>query len=433
MKGTKKMLTKATLLAVTAAMCMVSPGFAAGRKKTIGNTSTAAKGISGELNIIHYLTETAKLKALDNMVAGFKAEYPNVKVNVESTSMDNYQDVIKLKISTGDAPDIIFGSCKTYSDLITSGNIEDISNQTFINRIAPAVLSNVQINKRVYGIPLDEMANVVFYNKDIFTKYGLKIPHTYSEFIAVCKKLQQNGVTACAAGYQDNISIGANFYTIFFGAPYLTCENYAAELAGGKSSSGYPALSKALTQWREIMQYQNTDRKTIDTDRAEQKFANGETGMIIIGTWGLGAIMNYNPKGNFGGFMYPSEEKEADNAVPVATDDTWMLVKNSQNKNAALAFCEYMTRKDVNSKWCATTSQLSAISGVIVDTFPIPMKDIAQIIAQKKAASWLSVGTFSGQYDTTWYRVLQDYAITDSISISDFCKQLDKEFAAAKK
>ncbi len=433
MNKTARMATKTALLAAVTAACMVFPGFAAGGKKITGNSSDSAQNISGDLNIIHYLTETAKLKALDDMVAGFKTEYPNVKVDVESTSMDNYQDVIKLKISTGDAPDIIFGSCKTYSDLITSGNIEDISNQPFVSRIAPGVLSNVQLNGKVYGIPLDEMANVVFYNKDIFARYGLKIPHTYSEFIAVCRKLQQNGVTACAAGYQDNISVGANFYTIFFGAPYLTSENYAAELIGGKSSSGYPALAKSLTQWREIMQYQNTDRKTIDTDRAEQKFANGETGMIIIGTWGLGAIMNYNPKGNFGGFMYPSEEKETDNAIPVATDDTWMLVKNSQNRKAALAFCEYMTRKDVNAKWCATTSQLSAISGVTVDTFPVPMKDIAQIAAQKKAANWLSVGTFSGQYDTTWYRVLQDYAITDSLSVADFCKQLDKEFAAAKK
>lgn len=48
-----------------------------------------------------------------------------------------------------------------------------------------------------------------------------------------------------------------------------------------------PGYSEALDQWREIMvNYQNSDCKTIDTARAEQMFANGETGMIIIGTWG---------------------------------------------------------------------------------------------------------------------------------------------------
>lgn len=60
----------------------------------------------------------------------------------------------------------------------------------------------------------------------------------------------------------------------------------------GASLADYPGYSEALDQWREIMvNYQNSDCKTIDTARAEQMFANGETGMIIIGTWGLGAIM----------------------------------------------------------------------------------------------------------------------------------------------
>lgn len=69
------------------------------------------------------------------MVAGFEAEYPGVKVNLESTSMDNYQDVIKLKISTGDATDIIFGSCKVYSDLVQADCIKNLAAQDIAKEI----------------------------------------------------------------------------------------------------------------------------------------------------------------------------------------------------------------------------------------------------------------------------------------------------------
>ena len=58
-------------------------------------------------------------------------------------------------------------------------------------------------------------------------------------------------------------------------------------VSGEKKAEDYPTLEKALTEWREIMEYQNEDQKTIDTNRAEQLFANKEAGMIIIGTWGL--------------------------------------------------------------------------------------------------------------------------------------------------
>lgn len=403
---------------------------------SIGSSAsdTEDKEISGDLNIVHYLTEDAKLNALDDLVAGFNEEYPDVNVNVESTSMDNYQDVVKLKISTGDAPDIIFGGPKTYSDLVRSGNIADLSDKEYADRISDGMIDNVKVDGKVYGIPLDAMANVVFYNKDIFEELNLEVPTTYSEFIDVCNSLEDAGYDACAAGYQDSISIGANFYTIFFGAPYLECENYAEELMSGqKSASDYPSLAKALTQWREIMQYQNDDRKTISTDRAEQIFANGESGMIIIGTWGLGAIMNYNPDGNYGGFMYPSEDTVDANALPLATDDTWMMIQNSPNQAAAEAFLEYMTRQDVNAKWCATTSQLSAIDGVSVDTLPSAAQDIADLLDTVTISNWISVGTFSGQYDSSFYTVCQDYAVTDDMTVDDFCEELDSEFAAANK
>ena len=43
------------------------------------------------------------------------------------------------------------------------------------------------------------MANVVFYNKDIFEEQGLSVPTTYSEFIETCEALKAAGSTPCAA------------------------------------------------------------------------------------------------------------------------------------------------------------------------------------------------------------------------------------------
>ena len=299
------------VLAGTAALAMAM-GCAAG----------AEEGISGELNIMHYIAEASKLEAFDDIVEGFEAEYPDVKVNAESTTLENYQDIIKLKISTGDAPDILFGSPKTYSNLIESGNIADLTDEELVQRIDAGILDNVKIDGKVYGVPQSVTANVVYYHKDIFEQLGLSVPTTYTEFIDTCKKLEEAGYVGCAAGYQDGISVGANFYTIFYGAPYLACENYVSEMVSGeKKAEDYPTLEKALTEWREIMEYQNEDQKTIDTNRAEQLFANKEAGMIIIGTWGLGPIKEYNPDGEYGAFMFPSEDTAEENAVPVAVGD----------------------------------------------------------------------------------------------------------------
>ena len=155
--------------------------------------------------------------------------------------------------------------------------------------------------------------------------------------------------------------------------------------------------------------------------------------MIIIGTWGLGAIMGYNPDGNFGGFTYPSENNADDCAVPVNIDDCWMISEDTQNKDAALAFLEYATRAEVNSKWCGTASQLSALDGVECDTLPQAAQDIANEIATKKTTAWASISNLTGQFSTAYYATLHDFANNDDMTNEEWIAEIDGEFASARK
>lgn len=399
------------------------------------NVSSEGNGeVKGELNIVHYLSEPQKIEALDELVNGFENEYPDVKVNLESTTLENYQDVLKLKFSTGDVPDVLFGNPKTYSTFVDSGNIQDLSDQDFVSRVQENTLENVQIDGKVYGIPLDVMANIVMYNKDIFEEVGVEVPTTYSEFIGVCKKLDEAGYTACAAGYQDGISVGANFYTVFYGAPYSKMSSFEDEMISGEKKAGdYPELDRALTEWREIMKYQNEDRSSINTDRAEQIFANGEAGMILIGTWGIGAISAYNPEGNYGAFMFPSEEVSDENLIPITAGDTWMMVKDSPNYDAAVAFFEYMTRPEVNAKWCNTTQEMSILNDVVTEELPIAMQETAEIIETGSVCNYTAGTVFSGQHFSSWGESLLTFAVTEEMTNEDYFEELDNLFAAANK
>ena len=402
--------------------------------KAEDSAEVEAGELSGELNIVHYLSEPQKIAALDELVAGFEEEYPNVKINQESTTLENYQDVLKLKFSTGDVPDVLFGGPKTYAAFVESGNIEDLSNYDFVSRVQQNTLDNVKIDGKVYGVPLDVMANAVLYNKDIFEEVGLEIPKTYSEFIDVCKKLDEAGYIACTAGYQDGISVGANFYTIFYGTPYYNMSSFEDEMIAGEKTTGdYPELARALTQWREIMAYQNEDQRSINTDRAEQMFANGEAGMLIIGTWGIGAVSNYNPDGNYGAFMYPSEENEVDNRIPITAGDTWMMVKDSPNHAAAEAFFEFMTRPEVNAKWCTTTQEMTILNDVETPALPQAMQDTAAEIATGKVCNYTAGTVFSGQHFASWGETLLTFAVTPDMTNEAFCEELDNRFAAANK
>ena len=155
--------------------------------------------------------------------------------------------------------------------------------------------------------------------------------------------------------------------------------------------------------------------------------------MLIIGTWGIGAVANYNSDGNYGAFMFPSEEKEEDNLIPITVGDTWMMVKDAPNHAVAEAFFEYMTRPEVNAKWCATTQEMTILNDVEMSSLPQAMQDTAAIISSGKVCNYAAGTVFSGQYFSTWGETLLEYAVTPKMTSKEFCDTLDDKFAAANK
>ncbi len=48
---------------------------------------------------------------------------------------------------------------------------------------------------KVYGFPLDLSYWFMWYNTDIYEKYGLEVPDTWDEMLANCDVLVENGIT----------------------------------------------------------------------------------------------------------------------------------------------------------------------------------------------------------------------------------------------
>ena len=56
---------------------------------------------------------------------------------------------------------------------------------------------------KVYGIPVDYYPWAVFYRKSVFTEKGYTVPTTWDELIALCKKMETDGLTPIAFGDKD--------------------------------------------------------------------------------------------------------------------------------------------------------------------------------------------------------------------------------------
>ncbi|MCX7803508.1 MAG: extracellular solute-binding protein, partial [Meiothermus ruber] len=52
-------------------------------------------------------------------------------------------------------------------------------------------LNAVRFGGVVYGVPFNKSIQVLYYNKDLLRKHGVKLPTTLEEFVAASKKLSQ--------------------------------------------------------------------------------------------------------------------------------------------------------------------------------------------------------------------------------------------------
>lgn len=432
-KSRKSFLCVALAVATSISMLAGCSSSSSSSTPASGGSSAPEGGdsVSGKITIMHYLIETGKLKALNDTIDGFKKKYPNVEVEVQGMSLDQYSNTLNMKISAGDMPDIVFGNPKTYADVVQSGSILDITNEEFTSRVDEEALKCCTVDGKVYGIPMDLMLSGVIYNKDIFSKYNLQIPKTFDEFIQVCETLKKNNVTAVAAGYKDGASVGGSYWCQLFGGPLAQMPTMREDIMSGKKNpSDFPLLKQFLTQWRQINQY-TSNATSVGVDRSEQEFASGRAAMIIIGSWGISPIRNYNKDGNFGAFLFPFFNDPSQNKMQYNTDDTWMLSSKSNNLTAAKAFFDYMTTTEAASTWATDVPAVSAIKGAEASGLDPILEDMKANLDSGACYNADAEVIFSGQSATVWDNEMQAWCFSNK-SVDDFLKELDTAMAKAR-
>ncbi|WAJ23904.1 ABC transporter substrate-binding protein [Lacrimispora xylanolytica] len=134
---------------------------------------------------------------VQELAKDFESE-TGIKIDFQISPDAQWRDLIKVKLDSGEAPDII--CVDTPIGLASSLHMDqycpELTDQPWVSRIEKTTLAAVSVKDKVYGITFPG-AKMYFYlyNKDIFKKLGLSVPTTYKEFLSVCQTLKEAGYT----------------------------------------------------------------------------------------------------------------------------------------------------------------------------------------------------------------------------------------------
>jgi len=142
-------------------------------------------------------TWTAKCVA-DWLAPAFSKLHPNVRIEVTPMSHPDTHNKTFVSIATGSGtPDFLTIDSAYIQKFIDQGGLVDMTGfVTPIKDKFPAykVANDSDAEGNIFGVPFDCGPVGVYYRKDIFDKYKVKLPETWDEYIAAGKQLKKNGV-----------------------------------------------------------------------------------------------------------------------------------------------------------------------------------------------------------------------------------------------
>lgn len=264
-----------------------------------GDTEDSSDSATGEEIVIKYPTFQVGANTAAPVVAAlveeFNEEYAGqYRIEIEEVPGDaNYADKIKVQISSGELPVVVYGGGYKLLDLALEADlVVDLTDAVNADPEWKAMYNETweQANCRdgkIYASSSEGQLIGYFYNKDLFDQVGIKPAETWDEFFSNCDKLLAAGITPLAMDTAD----GAWCSQLLLGAMIATSGDEGLEFMNTKYPTDYnnEAVVSAMGKLQELFQsYTTLDANGGAYENAANNFFSENVAMICNGPWMIG-------------------------------------------------------------------------------------------------------------------------------------------------
>jgi len=227
----------------------------------------------------------------------FEKENPNIKIDFSTAPpVNEYEQTLQTRLLSNTAADVFIIAAENKTALIDGGFVKDLSGYDFVKTMNPVNRDAYAADGKAYGLSLASWGGGILYNKALTDKVGMTAaPRSWDEFLALCKKLKDAGITP----YYDGVQSG-NLMPLYalIGLEFSKeGGNVDQQIFSGKDTfekewTGPLSLYAKLYDGGLI----SKDSLGLSDDQIVNEFATGKVAMMGAGPWNLGTIRGINPK-----------------------------------------------------------------------------------------------------------------------------------------
>jgi raffinose/stachyose/melibiose transport system substrate-binding protein len=335
------------------------------------------------LSFLHKWPEPDNIKFFQDAVDAFQTAHPGVTISMDAVADDPYKEKIRVVMASGQIPDIYFTWVGEYTrQFIRAGRVLDITQYLaapeWQGRFSAATLDAYRTDGKLYGVPIDQDAKFMVYNKALFAKAGVTgTPATWPEFTAMLDKIKAAGIVPIAYGSQ--LPWATAHYVGDLNAKCVPMDVREADYRLTASADKLftdPGYVEALTHYQEFL-----------TKGWFNKFPNALTHAVARASFYAGreALM-YQELVEFG--RVPGTKLEQDGwdffpmpSIPNArgpqdmltgAPDGFVVSQGCKNPDVAMAFLSVLTSKPEGAEFTRITHRTSATNGAVTSANAAP-------------------------------------------------------------
>ena len=239
----------------------------------------------------------------------------------------------------------------------------------------------------------------LFYSKSLWSSKGYTVPTTWDDFIALCKKMKADGLSAVALGEQDGWPAMGTF-------DYINMRTngyqFHIELMQGKQAWTDPKVKATFDHWTELLGYTSPGANGRRWQDAVTLVMNGKAGMCVNGLDQAGVVFQGAGKtDDLDFFAFPAiDPANAQDAVE-APIDGWMMAKKPKNHGDAVKLLGWLGTAAAENTYLETapndvaaatnpdTSKYNALQKKSID-FVASAKQISQFMDRDANPTFVS-------------------------------------------
>jgi len=363
--------------AATAVMLALAACGGGDDDKTTGGTAASGSeaDVTAALAKGGNLTVWAWDGTIKDVVAGFEKKYPNVKVNlVNAGTGDKQYTALQNAVAAGngvpDVAQIEYYAVLQFALAKSLANISGYGASGLKSDFTPGPWNAVTPTGGVYGLPLDSGPMALFYNKEVFDKYKIALPTTWTEYVEAARKLHKANPKVYMTGDTGDAGFTTSMIWQAGGKPFtVDGTNVTINLAD-------PGSSKFATTWQPMITEKLVASIPPWTDQWFKALGDGTIASLPTGAWMPGNLVSGAAAGSGKWRVAPMPQWDTGASASAENGGSSLgVMDKSANKALAYAFVKYASvdeGKDIRIKGGAFPSTTSDLTSPAFLSTPFP-------------------------------------------------------------